>query len=190
MQNGHSAFLGSEYVLVRDASTLAALRERYTTGSPISLHRLFPESMEAYAGERVRITGVSCYHMGFVLYEIREIGGSLINGYWPEEALEDQELVGIEEHAFFGLAADRYVARPSDDGKLVEIRDRADRLLCSLRMRDVPSAIEDINRVARLRGSLSFARRYNFEDDSSESHQGVDHSTALTNNSVPVEAGQ
>jgi hypothetical protein len=182
MQNGHSAFLGSEYVLVRDAATLAALRERYTTDSPISLHRLFPESMAAYAGERVKITGVSYYHMGFVLYELREIGGSLIKGYWPEEALEDQELVRIDDHAFFGLAADRYVARPSDDGALVEIRDRGDRLLCSLRMRDVPSAVEDINRVAGLRGSFSFARRYNFEDDLSESHQEVDDSTATNNN--------
>jgi hypothetical protein len=182
MQNGHSAFLGSEYVLVRDASTLAALRERYTTDSPISLHRLFPESMAEYAGERVQITGVSYYHMGFVLYELREIGGSLIKGYWPEEALEDQELVRSGEHAFFGLAADRYVARPSDDGALVEIRDRADRLFCSLRMRDVPSAVEDINRVAGLRGSFSFTRRYNFEDDHSESHQAVSDSTVPTNN--------
>lgn len=182
MQNGHSAFLGSEYVLVRDAPTLAALRERYTTDSPISLHRIFPESMAAYAGERVQITGVSYYHMGFVLYELREIGGSHISGYWPEEALEDQELGRIDGHAFFGLAADRYVAKPSDDGSLVEIRDRGDRLLCSLRMRDVQSAVEDINRVAGLRCSFSFARRYNFEDVLSESHQEVDHSTTTNNN--------
>lgn len=78
MQNGHSAFLGSEYVRVRDAPTLAALRERYTTDSPISLHTVFPGNMAGHAGERVQIMGVSYYHMGFVLYELREIGGGTI----------------------------------------------------------------------------------------------------------------
>jgi hypothetical protein len=182
MQNDHSAFLGSEYVRVKDAPTLAALRERCTTDSPISLHTVFPEKMAEYAGERVQITGVSYYHMGFVLYELREIGGSLINGHWPEEALEDQELGRVDEHEFFGLAADRYVAKPSENGSLVEIRDRGDRLFCSLRVRDVPSAVKDINRVAGLRCSFSFARRYNFEDELSDSNQEIDHSSTTTNN--------
>ncbi|MEO5917593.1 MAG: hypothetical protein ABIS50_25410 [Luteolibacter sp.] len=182
MQNDHSAFLGSEYVRVKDAPALAALRERCTTDSPISLHTVFPEKMAEYAGERVQITGISYYHMGFVLYQLRVIGGALINGHWPEEALEDQELGRVNEHEFFGLAADRYFAKASDDGSLVDIRDRADRLLCSLRMRNVPSAVEDINRVAGLRCSFSFARRYNFEDEIPDSHQSVDRSSTTTSN--------
>jgi hypothetical protein len=182
MQNYHSAFLGGEIVRVKDAPTLAAIRDRCTIDSPISLHTVFPEKMAECAGAQVQITGVSYYHMGFVLYELRKIGGSLINGHWPEEALEDQELCRVNEHVFFGLAADRYVAKPSDDGSLVEIRDCKDRLFCSLRVRDVPSAVDDINRVAGLRCSISFARRYNFEDDFSESQQKVDHSTTTNNN--------
>ena len=168
MQNGHSAFLGGEYVRVGDAPTLAFLHKRYTTDSPISLHTVFPEDMTKYADERVQITGVSYYHMGFVLYALREIGGSLIQGYWPEDAIEDQELGRIDEHQLFGRAADRYFARSSGDGSLVEIRDGLGHLFYSLRMRDIPRAVEDINRVARLRCSFSFAKRYNFEDELSK----------------------
>src|SRR6185436_11123612 len=114
MQNGHSAFLGSEIVLVKGRLALEDLRKRYTTDSPLSLHTVFPDKMAEHAGQRVQITEVSYYHMGFVLYELREIGGSPIKGYWPEEAVEDQELNRVDEHEFFGLAADRYVAKPSD----------------------------------------------------------------------------
>ena len=180
MQNGHSAFLGSEIVLVKDRLALEDLRQRYTTESPLSLHAIFPDNMAERAEQSVQITGVSYYHMGFVLYELREIGGSLIKVYWPEEALKDQSLDSVDKHEFFGLAADRYVARPSDDGALVEIRDRRGRLLCSLRIRDVALAVNDINRVAGLRCCISFAFRYNFEDDFSESHQDGDHSSTGT----------
>ena len=181
MQNGHSAFLGSEIVRVKDSSTLAALRDRCTTDSPISLHTVMPLRMADYAEERVQIIGVSYYHMGFVLYELREIGGPLIEGHWPEEALEDQELGRIDEDEFFGIAADRYVASPSNDGSLVEIRDRNKRLFCSLRMRDVASAVEAINRVARLRCSYSFALRYNFEDDYLNRRSASDESSTKNN---------
>ena len=176
MQNGHSAFLGGEFVRIKDATSLAAIRDRCTTESPISLHTVFPEKMADYAGERVQITGVSDYHLGFVLYELRQIEGSLIKGHWPEEAIEDQELERVDEDEVFGLAADRYVAKPSMDGSFVEIRDRSNRLLCSLRMRNVARAVEDINRVAALRCSFSFALRYNFEDNFSLSGRAGDKS--------------
>jgi len=182
MQNYHSAFLGSEIVRVKNATTLVEIRDRCTTDSPLSLHTVFPEKMAEYAGEQVQITGVYEYHMGFVLYELRQIGGPLIEGHWPEEALQDQELRGVDEHEFFGLASERYIAKPSDDGSLVEIRDRDKRILCSLRMRDVERAVEDINRVAGLRCIFSFALRYNFEDDSLESHLEGDQSTPENNN--------
>lgn len=167
MQNYHSAFLGGEIVRVRDAARLAEIRKFYTTDSPLSLHAVFPDGMADYAGEPVQITGVSFYHMGFVLYELRRIGGPLIEGHWPEDAIEDRELGKVDEHEFFRLAAERYTARSSDDGLRVEIRDRCDQLLCSFRMQDVASAVDNVNRVAGLRCAYSFARRYNFEDASS-----------------------
>ena len=165
MQNDHSAFLASEIVLLKDRSALEEIKRLCTTESPLSLHNVLPDDMTRYAGERMDITGVSYYHMGFVLYELRQIGGPPVEGHWPEAALLDQELERADEHELFGLAADRYEARPSNDGSLVEIRDRGDRLLCALRMNEVERSVQDINRVASLRCSYSFARRYNFEDD-------------------------
>ena len=143
---------------------MAEIQKLCTTDSPLSLHTVFPASMEDYAGEQVQITAVSFFHMGFALYEIRRIGGDLIRGHWREDAIEDQELGRVAEHEFFAVATERYIAKPSGDGLHVEIRDRGDRLLCSMRRRDVPSAVDDVNRVAGLRCAFSFASRYNFED--------------------------
>ncbi|MBK1791701.1 hypothetical protein [Persicirhabdus sediminis] len=166
MQNYHSAFLASEIIQLKDVASLQAIRHRYTSHSPLSLDTIMTENMSKYAGMRLQISALSFYHMGFVLYELQEIGGDIINGLWPEDALQDQELARAGEHEFFQLAENRYVAQASSDGELAEIRDRAGRLCCALRMRDVASGIENIERVARLRCSISFARRYNFEDES------------------------
>tara|TARA_R110002124_G_scaffold86048_1_gene222837 strand:- start:108 stop:659 length:552 start_codon:yes stop_codon:yes gene_type:complete len=182
MQNYHPAFLGGEIVRVRDAARLVEIQKLCTTDSPINLHTVFPESMTDYAGEQVQITGVSFYHMGFALYELRRIGGGLIKGRWPEDAIEDQELGRADEHELFAVAIERYTAKRSDDGLHVEIRDRGDRLLCSMRKRDVSSAVENVTRVAGLRCAFSFAARYNFEDDPPESDKETGGET-VTNES-------
>ena len=165
MQYDHSAFLGSEFVRIKDAEALEAIRKRCTTDSPLSLHTVFPENMSAYAGQSAQIIRVMYYHMGYVLYELREVHGSLIQGSWPEDAVVDQELLRADENPIFRQAAERYVAKPSSEEGLVDIRDKNERLLCSLRTRDVDQAVKNINRVANLRCCHAFERRYNFEDD-------------------------
>ncbi len=111
--------------------------------------RCYPENMVEFAGQRVRITGVSYCHFGWVLYELDGLPS-----HWPEAAILDQQFAEgddqLKQPAYL-----TYVAAPSEDDNFVDIRHVDGRLFCAIRARDVDALVNDINRVAKLRSRPS-----------------------------------
>ena len=125
-----------------------------------------------------------------------------VAGHRPAEALqgrvftESRESIAAPRLLLLMLAVlspgrdawNRELESPSDACGLCEGDGYANRaefrpVVCHRsEMRDVERAVEDINRVAGLRCIFSFALRYNFEDDSLESHLEGDQSTPENNN--------
>lgn len=191
MENSHPAFLAGELVLIRSADVLREIYEQFARETewvlnPISL---FPENMMAFAGKRLQISAVSFYHLGMVLYTLRENESSAaIPGEWPERALVDPDLERADESPLFQVASQFYRITRTDEH--IEIRDGAGRLYCALRKCNLASDSEDISRVASLRCAVSFSLRYNFDgigceqpvDDAepgepSDAGEGPDHPT-------------
>lgn len=159
MENSHAAFLTNEYVLIRGEAELLAVQDKHRPSPQLvlGLHTVMPDNMSDYAGQRVRITGISYYHLGWVLYELDGLPG-----YWPEEAVTDPQF--LEGYEPCNRAASlTYVAMPSEGLEFAEIRHSDGRLFCVLRARNVDAMVSDINRVAQRRSRASFAFRYNFD---------------------------
>ena len=173
MENYHAAFLTGEYVRIRSADVLREIYEQFATETgwvlnPISL---FPKNMIEFAGKRLQIIEVSCYHLGIVLYTLKEIGSSVaIPGRWLERTLVDQELERAEESPIFQVANQLYRITRADE--LIEIRDDAGKLYCALRKCNQASDFDDISRVASLRCAISFSHRYNFDGIECAGHVG------------------
>lgn len=163
MENSHSAFLAGEYVQVRSLDEIEEIEKKYANAKDWELnpYALFPKNMKDFANKRLQIVGVSYWHLGFVLYELREIGVKLpIDGLWPEKTLADQELDRADESPLFQLANQIYQIVKTKDA--IEIRGRG-RTYCALRKFDIETAFIDISRVASLRCAASFSQRYNFD---------------------------
>ena len=163
MENGHPAFLAGEYVRVRSRAVLEEIEQQFGGEKDWKLnpHSLFAKNMADYAGLRLQIVAVSFYHLGIVLYELREIGGDPIPGHWLEKTLVDQELERADEAPVFQVA-DR-IYRIIKTIETIEIQDGAGIVYCVLRKHNVDSAFDDISRVASLRCAISFSSRYNFD---------------------------
>ena len=109
-------------------------------------HSLFPNNMMDYAGHRLQIVAVSIYHLGIVLYELREIGASAsIPGQWLEKTMVDQMLESVDESPFNQVASQIY--RICKGEETIDIQDDAGTIYCTLRKHDLNSAFEDISRV-------------------------------------------
>ncbi|WP_124328537.1 hypothetical protein [Desulfonema ishimotonii] len=160
MENYHSAFLPGEYVKIRSQSELIRLQKQFGGDAEnLGLHTVIPEDMASHADKRVKISNVSYYHFGWVLYELEELPR-----YWPEAAIVDQcfDKADVSMNQPANLT---YVAVKSEDNKFVNICDQKGQICCSMRKHDVGSAVNDINRVAALRSRIAFAHRYNFDDE-------------------------
>ena len=164
MENSHPAFLAGEYVRIRSADVLREIYEQFAgeKGWVLNPISLFPDNMIEFAGKRLQIIEVSYYHLGIVLYTLKEIGSNVaIPGRWLERTLVDQELERAEESPVFQVANQIYRITRTDEH--IEIRDDAGRLYCALRKCNLSSDFEDILRVASLRCAFSFSHRYNFD---------------------------
>ena len=163
LENSHSAFTSGEIVQLRSSAELTEIESKFrginATLNPASV---FPRSLSPYGGKRVWITSVSYYHLGFVLYELKEHDTNQhIVGFWPEQALVDQELSRGNESPIFRLANDVYMIKASGD--MISIMDRDGKTYCVLRKSNTESAVDDIRRVASIRCAFSFSGRYNFD---------------------------
>ncbi|HCS50749.1 hypothetical protein [Rubinisphaera sp.] len=158
MENYHSAFLPGEYARLQSRALLEQLQQKYT-GDPsqFGLHTVVPPNMAEFADQRVRITGRSYYHFGWVLYELEGLPDC-----WPEAALVDQQLFKSDDPDN-QPANLTYIAVKSDDGQFVDICTRDGVRYCSYRRHDVDASVKDINRVAKLRTRSSFSSRYEFD---------------------------
>ena len=164
MENDHPAFCAGEYVRIAPVATLQEIDQQFAGEAErvLNPYSLFPKNMLDYAGQRLQIVAVSYYHLGTVLYELREIGANApISGQWVERTLEDQELQRADESPFFH-PADRFYQIVKMN-ETIEIRDNAGTVYCTLRKRNLDSAFDDISRVASLRCAYSFSERYNFD---------------------------
>lgn len=164
MENYHPAFRTNEYVYIQSTDVLKEIYEQFARETewvlnPISL---FAKNMMDFAGKRVQIIGVSCYHLGIVLYKLKEIYSDVVlPGQWLERTLIDQDLGRAEESPMFQVANQVYRITRTDEH--IEIRDDTGLLYCALRKRNLASDLLDVARVASLRSAVSFSHRYNFD---------------------------
>ena len=164
MENGHPAFLAGEYVRIAPHTVLEEIQEQFARENDWTLnpYPLFSPNMMDYADHRLQIIAVSFYHLGIVLYELREIGSdSPVPGQWLENALIDQELDRVNEGPLFQVANQVYRIIKNDE--TIEIQDYLGTTYCSLRKNNLNTAFHDISRVASIRCAISFSGRYNFD---------------------------
>ena len=175
MENGHPAFRAGECIRIAPLATLQEIDQQFAGEKEWALnpYSLFPNNMVDYAEQRLQIVAVSSYHLGIVLYELREIGADTsISGHWVERTLVDQELQRADESPYFQPANQFYKIVKTDE--TIEIRDNVGALYCALRKHNLESAFDDISRVASLRCAFSFSERYNFD--------GIEHQNASESN--------
>ena len=164
MENDHPAFLPGEHVRIQSRSVLEEIEQQFASDNDWALNPnpLFAKSMTDYADQRLQIVAVSYYHLGIVLYELREFGSKVpVTGQWLEKTLLDLELKRADEGPLFCLANQVY--RIIKAKETIEIQDNAGIVYCTLRKHNLDSAFDDISRVASLRCATSFSRRYNFD---------------------------
>lgn len=156
---GKPAFTAHEGVGVVSSDKLGEIRKRFTTESPLSLHRLMDPEFYSYGDRRVVITSVKIYHLELPVYSIDN------SSYlWPELAFEDLAIrLSADAKEPESVAAKTYRAEVVDGH--FAILDKSGKCYCRLRKHSAGCLICRANYIASIRTRIAFECLYDFEGD-------------------------
>lgn len=156
---GKPAFTAHEGVRVVSSDKLGDISKRFTTESPLSIHRLMDPDIYSYGNRRVVIKSVKIYHLELPVYSIHQ------SSYlWPELAFEDLAIrMSADAKEPESVAANTYRAEIVD-GQFA-ILDKNGRCYCSLRKHAAGCFIRRANYIASIRSRIAFECLFDFEGD-------------------------